>query len=109
MIGCSYRNTSDRMVILKCCKCCGAHQYFLERVVFPFELLSFQAPEESLTEVWTHGIAGGRVCELALCWGPQQRTGGGGWDPGSGPGRKGTGVRHDGIVSHRAPRLHSTA
>jgi len=55
MVGCSYRNTSDRMVILKCC---GAHQYFLERVVLPFELLSFQAPEGSLIEVWTHGIGG---------------------------------------------------
>jgi len=34
------------MVILKCC---GAHfSNFLERVVFPFKLLSFQAPERGL-------------------------------------------------------------
>ncbi|QEY31674.1 DUF1830 domain-containing protein [Synechococcus sp. RSCCF101] len=55
MVGCSYRNTSDRILIIKCC---GDQHFFLERVVFPFELLSFQAPKQALVEVWTHGLGG---------------------------------------------------
>jgi hypothetical protein len=60
MVGCSYRNPSDRMVILKCC---GAGHFFLERVVFPFELLSFEAPPQATVEVWTHGLGGPELCE----------------------------------------------
>jgi hypothetical protein len=56
---CSYRNTSDRMVIVRCC---GPRDFFLERVVFPFELLTFHSPPESDVEVWRHGFQG---CELA--------------------------------------------
>jgi len=32
LLDCGYRNTSDRMVILRCC---GPNAFFLERVVFP--------------------------------------------------------------------------
>jgi hypothetical protein len=39
---CSYRNSSDRMVVLRCC---GSQHFFLERVVFPFELLAEASPE----------------------------------------------------------------
>ncbi|MDA0717380.1 MAG: DUF1830 domain-containing protein [Cyanobacteria bacterium] len=54
-MACSYRNTSDRMVILRCI---GPEEFFLERVVFPFELLSFQCPLSSVVKIWTHSIGG---------------------------------------------------
>ena len=59
-MACSYRNTSDRMVILRCI---GPEQFFLERVVFPFELLSFQCPPSSVVKIWTHGLGGPELVE----------------------------------------------
>ena len=59
-LDCAYRNASDRMVILRCC---GADAFFLERVVFPFELLSFQCPPHSEVEIWTHGLGGPELME----------------------------------------------
>lgn len=49
-----YRNSRDVMVVLRCC---GPDQFFLERVVFPFELLTFLAPADA--EVRIHGPATG--------------------------------------------------
>lgn len=49
-----YRNNRDVMVVLRCS---GPDQFFLERVVFPFELLTFLAPGEA--EVRIHGAAAG--------------------------------------------------
>jgi len=43
------------MVIVRCST---SHSFFLERVVFPFELLSFEAPPEATLEIWTHGLGG---------------------------------------------------
>lgn len=60
LLDCGFRNTSDRMVILRCC---GPHAFFLERVVFPFELLSFQCPKDSEVEIWTHGLGGPELLE----------------------------------------------
>jgi hypothetical protein len=59
-IYCSYRNTTDRMVIVRCC---GPSDFYLERVVFPFELLSFQCPHESDVQVWSHGSRGAELAE----------------------------------------------
>jgi hypothetical protein len=59
-IDCGYRNGSDRMVILRCI---GPEQYFLERVVFPFEVLTFHCPVESEVEIWTHGLGGPELLE----------------------------------------------
>ena len=44
-------------------RCLGPEQFFLERVVFPFELLSFQCPPESELEIWTHGLGGAELVE----------------------------------------------
>ena len=44
-------------------RCLGPDQFFLERVVFPFELLSFQCPKESELEIWTHGLGGAELVE----------------------------------------------
>ncbi len=60
LLDCGYRNASDRMVILRCC---GPQAFFLERVVFPFELLSFQCPKGSEVEIWTHGLGGPELLE----------------------------------------------
>ncbi len=57
---CGYRNSSDRMVIVRCI---GPQEFFLERVVFPFELLSFLAPAESMVQIWTHGLGGPELRE----------------------------------------------
>jgi hypothetical protein len=59
-LDCAYRNASDRMVILRCC---GPGAFFLERVVFPFEILSFQCPPASEVEIWTHGLGGPELLE----------------------------------------------
>lgn len=60
LVSCGYLNSTDRMVIARCV---GPEQFFLERVVFPFELLSFQCPEESELEIWTHGLGGAELVE----------------------------------------------
>jgi len=52
---CSYRNGSDRIVILRCL---GPEEFFLERVVFPFEMLNFDCPKDSEVKIWTHGLGG---------------------------------------------------
>ena len=57
---CGYRNSSDRMVIVRCI---GPDEFFLERVVFPFELLSFLAPSESVVQIWTHSLGGADLRE----------------------------------------------
>ena len=48
------------MVIVRCI---GPEEFFLERVVFPFELLSFLAPADSVVEIWTHGLGGPELLE----------------------------------------------
>ena len=60
LLSCGYRNTSDRIVILRCV---GPEQFFLERVVFPFELLSFDCPPQSDIKIWTHGLGGPELVE----------------------------------------------
>lgn len=59
---CSYRNTTDRMIIVRCL---GPHAFYLERVVFPFELLTFRCPGPSDVEIWTQGTAGPELLEAA--------------------------------------------
>ena len=54
-LACAYRNGTDRIVIVRCE---GHDGFYLERVVFPFELLSFECPPQSELEVWTHGLGG---------------------------------------------------
>jgi hypothetical protein len=60
LLSCGYRNGTDRMVIVRCL---GPEEFFLERVVFPFELLSFLAPPATLVEIWTHGLGGPELLE----------------------------------------------
>ncbi len=60
LLTCGYRNGTDRMVIVRCI---GPDAFYLERVVFPFELLSFQCPDETELEIWTHGLGGAEMLE----------------------------------------------
>jgi hypothetical protein len=60
MLECGYRNSSDRMVIMRCL---GPEAFFLERVVFPFELISFTCPPESEVEILTHSLGGTELLE----------------------------------------------
>jgi hypothetical protein len=60
LLTCGYRNGTDRMVIVRCV---GPEAFYLERVVFPFELLSFQCPHETELEIWTHGLGGAELLE----------------------------------------------
>jgi hypothetical protein len=60
LLDCGYRNSTDRMVILRCC---GPQQFYLERVIFPFEVLAFQCPAQTEVEVWTHGLGGPELLE----------------------------------------------
>jgi hypothetical protein len=59
-LACGYRNASDRMVIVRCI---GPDEFFLERVVFPFELLSFECPQGTEVQIWTHGLGGAELLE----------------------------------------------
>jgi hypothetical protein len=59
-LDCGYRNATDRMVIVRCC---GADGFYLERVVFPFEMLAFTCPPRSRVEIWTHGLGGPELLE----------------------------------------------
>lgn len=52
---CSYRNCSERMRIIRCC---GPGDFFLERVVFPFEVLTFHCPPASDVEIWARDLVG---------------------------------------------------
>ena len=58
MLDFSYRNASERMVVLRCI---GPRNFFLERVLFPSELLVFSAPEDSKVEIWGNELYGARL------------------------------------------------
>ena len=45
----TYKNQEPSMVILKCI---GIHNFYLEKVIFPHEVYTFLAPEESHIEIW---------------------------------------------------------
>ena len=49
MVEFSYKNQGSRMVVLRCI---GASNFFLERVLFPTDIISFMAPNDSRVEIW---------------------------------------------------------
>ena len=57
---CSYRNTTDRMVVVRIR---GIAEFFMERVVFPFEIMTFHCPRDCEAEVIMRTPNGGEQRE----------------------------------------------
>jgi DNA-binding winged helix-turn-helix (wHTH) protein len=55
----AFRSNFDRMAILRCL----GPDFYLERVIFPFEVISFQCPPECRVEIWFHGLGGPELIE----------------------------------------------
>lgn len=60
LILCSYRNTTNRMVIVRAR---GVETFFLERVVFPFEIMTFHCPRDGEVEVIMRSSSGSEQSE----------------------------------------------
>lgn len=61
---CCYRNTTDRMVVVRVR---GLADFFLERVVFPFEIMTFYCPRDCEVDVVMRTVGGNeqRECMAA--------------------------------------------
>ncbi len=55
MVEFSYKNEGCRMVVLRCI---GPSNFFLERVLFPTNILTFMAPKNSRVEIWGNELYG---------------------------------------------------
>ena len=60
MVEFSYKNESCRMVVLRCI---GQSNFFLERVLFPSDILTFMAPNDSRVEIWGNELYGPKLEE----------------------------------------------
>ena len=60
MVEFSYKNESCRMVVLRCI---GPSNFFLERVLFPTDILTFMAPDDSRVEIWGNELYGPKLEE----------------------------------------------
>ena len=60
MVEFSYTNKSSRMVVLRCI---GPSNFFLERVLFPTDILTFMAPIDSKVEIWGNELYGPKLEE----------------------------------------------
>ena len=60
MVDFSYKNEGSRMVVLRCI---GPSNFFLERVLFPTDILTFKAPYDSRVEIWGNELYGPKLEE----------------------------------------------
>ena len=60
MVEFSYKYESSRMVVLRCI---GPSNFFLERVLFPTDILTFMAPDDSRVEIWGNELYGPKLEE----------------------------------------------
>ena len=60
MVEFSYKNEGSRMVVLRCI---GPSNFFLERVLFPTDILTFKAPNDSRVEIWGNELYGPKLEE----------------------------------------------
>ena len=58
MVEFSYKNEGCRMVVLRCI---GPSNFFLERVLFPTDILTFMAPNDSRVEIWGNELYGPKL------------------------------------------------
>jgi len=65
MVEFSYKNEGCRMVVLRCI---GPSNFFLERVLFPTDILTFLAPIDSRVEIWGNELYGPKLEErIRIC------------------------------------------
>ena len=60
MVEFSYKNESCRMIVLRCI---GSSNFFLERVLFPTDIITFMAPNDSRVEIWGNELYGPKLEE----------------------------------------------
>ena len=60
MVEFSYKNQTNRMVVLRCI---GTKNFFLERVLFPKDILTLMVPIESRVEIWGNELYGPKLEE----------------------------------------------
>ena len=60
MVEFSYKNQGCRMVVLRCI---GSSNFYLERVLFPTDVLTFMAPNNSKVEIWGNELYGPKLEE----------------------------------------------
>ncbi len=60
MVEFSYKNKSSRMIVLRCI---GASNFFLERVIYPTDIITFMAPNDSRVEIWGNHLYGPKLEE----------------------------------------------
>ena len=60
MVEFSYKNKGCRMIVLRCI---GPSNFFLERVLFPTDILTFMAPNGSRVEIWGNELYGPKLEE----------------------------------------------
>ena len=60
MVEFSYTNRGERMIVLRCI---GPSKFFLERVLFPSDVITFNAPKDSKVEIWGNELYGPKLEE----------------------------------------------
>ena len=54
MINFTYKNNLNKMIIFKCI---GSKNFYIEKVLFPFETLIIKVPNKSKIEIWGNSIS----------------------------------------------------
>ena len=55
MIDFSYKNETSRMIIVRCV---GEKSFFIVKVIFPSEIIAFNAPKCARVEIWGNDLSG---------------------------------------------------
>ena len=63
MIEYSYKNVTNRRIIVRCI---GEKSDYVEKVIFPAEILTFDAPKGSRVEIWGNDLSGLHLEESAI-------------------------------------------
>ena len=56
----SYKNEHSRMLIVRCI---GEKNFFVEKVILPFEVIAFEAPKDARVEIWGNELYGPKLEE----------------------------------------------
>ena len=58
MINFTYKNTHTRMLIIRCI---GEGGFFVEKVVYPKEVIAFEAPQGAKVEIWGSDLTSSHI------------------------------------------------